>query len=137
MFNSSIFDMGWATEATQAVTPQTLMAWAFAPSAKLVDLVSQDMKAYIHPHWNMFPPINPMWHTLLGVVYTFLGIISLIGKSFIITLFQFFFLYLSKKVKIWPHFGFLRSKFIQILGLKSIFCFLRSNLLHFGFSVLR
>ena len=41
------------------------MTWGFPPGVSLVDLVPEDMKALTHPHWNKFPPVNPMWHYLL------------------------------------------------------------------------
>lgn len=43
------------------------MVWGYPPGASLVDLVPEDMKAMIHPHWNKFPPVNPMWHYLLVI----------------------------------------------------------------------
>jgi len=64
-----------------------LKVWGYPPSAKLLDSVPQDMVDYIHPHWGTFPPINPMWHYLLGVIFVFLGLTSLIGNSMVIYLF--------------------------------------------------
>jgi len=45
----------------------------------------------INPHWNNYPPVNPMWHYLLGVIYVFLGIASFLGNGVV--------LYLYMKVK--------------------------------------
>ena len=41
------------------------VAWGYPPGVSIVDLVPEDMRAFIHPHWNKFPPVNPMWHYLL------------------------------------------------------------------------
>lgn len=43
----------------------TPVLWGYPPGLSLVDLVPDDMKALTHPHWNKFPPVNPMWHYLL------------------------------------------------------------------------
>ena len=41
------------------------VAWGYPSGVSIVDLVPEDMKALVHPHWNKFPPVNPMWHYLL------------------------------------------------------------------------
>ena len=41
------------------------MTWGYPPGVSIVDFVPEDMKSTIHPHWNKFPPVNPMWHYLL------------------------------------------------------------------------
>ena len=56
-------------------------AWGFPPGSLLTDTVPDDMKAMIHPHWSKFPPVNPMWHVLLGILYLFIGSISISGES--------------------------------------------------------
>ena len=33
------------------------VVWGFPPGASIVDLVPEDMKAVIHPHWKSFPPV--------------------------------------------------------------------------------
>lgn len=43
--------------------------WGYPPGVSIVELVPDDMKAFIHPHWNKFPPVNPMWHYLLVILY--------------------------------------------------------------------
>lgn len=63
------------------------LQFGYAPGVAITDFVTEDMKALIHPHWNKFPPVNPMWHYLLGTIYIFLGAISLIGNGVVISLF--------------------------------------------------
>nr|CAH0102306.1 unnamed protein product [Daphnia galeata] len=65
------------------------MTWGFPPGVSLVDLdlVPEDMKALTHPHWNKFPPVNPMWHYLLGLVYIILGATSITGNGLVLHLF--------------------------------------------------
>ena len=33
------------------------VVWGFPPGASIVDLVPEDMKGVIHPHWKSFPPV--------------------------------------------------------------------------------
>jgi r-opsin len=61
--------------------------WGYPAGVSLVDFVPDDMKAVVHPHWKTFPPVNPMWHYLLGFIYIMLGIVSLIGNGTVINLF--------------------------------------------------
>lgn len=61
--------------------------FGYPPGVMMVDFVPEDMKDLIHPHWNTFPPVNPMWHYVLGIVYIILGIISLLGNGVVIKLF--------------------------------------------------
>jgi len=62
------------------------MVWGYPPGASLIDTVPEDMLELIHPHWKKFPPVNPMWHYLLGLVYIFLGTVSIIGKNLYFTI---------------------------------------------------
>lgn len=55
------------------------IVWGYPDGTSIVDLVPLDMIEKIHPHWKQFPPINPMWHYILGVIYIFLGATSVIG----------------------------------------------------------
>ena len=64
------------------------MIWSFPPGVTLLDMVPEDMKALIHPHWKTFLPVNPMWHYLLGVIYIFLGAVSICGKVIFSILFH-------------------------------------------------
>lgn len=61
--------------------------FGYPAGVSLTDFVTDDMKALVHPHWSKFPPVNPMWHYLLGTIYIFLGMISLFGNGVVISLF--------------------------------------------------
>jgi len=54
--------------------------WGFPPGASIVDMVPEDMLELVHPHWKQFPPVNPMWHFLLGFLYIILGATSITGN---------------------------------------------------------
>lgn len=56
------------------------MNFGYPEGVSVTDLVPDHIKHMIHPHWHTFPPVNPMWHYLLGVIYIFLGSISIFGE---------------------------------------------------------
>lgn len=53
----------------------------------VVDKVPPDMLHMVDPHWYQFPPMNPLWHALLGFVIGVLGVISVIGNGMVIYIF--------------------------------------------------
>jgi len=68
-----------------------MSGFGYPSGVTVADLAPAHMKHMIHPHWNNYPPVNPMWHYLLGVIYVFLGIASFLGNGVV--------LYLYMKVK--------------------------------------
>ncbi|XP_026745772.1 LOW QUALITY PROTEIN: opsin-1-like [Trichoplusia ni] len=54
----------------------------------VVDKVSADMLHMIDPHWYQFPPMNPLWHALLGFTIGVLGFISIAGNGMVIYIFS-------------------------------------------------
>jgi len=78
MSNSSSFDYMRSTH----------VQWGYPPGSKLVDLVPDDMKSMIHPHWQSFPPVNPMVHYILGSLYIVIGITSFFGNFLVMYLFS-------------------------------------------------
>lgn len=53
----------------------------------VVDKVPQEMLTLVDAHWYQFPPMNPLWHSILGVaIFTFL-IIALLGNICVIYIF--------------------------------------------------
>nr|BAQ54722.1 opsin, long-wavelength sensitive type [Orthetrum albistylum] len=53
----------------------------------LVDMVPQEMLPYVDMHWYQFPPMNPLWHGILGFVIGLLGFISWAGNGVVIYVF--------------------------------------------------
>nr|ABY84497.1 long wavelength-sensitive opsin [Danaus gilippus] len=69
-----------------------LQAWggemaAFGSNETVVDKVLPDMLHLIDPHWYQFPPMNPMWHGLLGFVMGVLSFISVTGNGMVVYIF--------------------------------------------------
>nr|QIW86051.1 opsin M2 [Neogonodactylus oerstedii] len=63
-------------------------SWGYPEGVSIVDTVPDEIKPLIHPHWQNFPPVNPMWHYLLGVMFFFLGILNFCGNGLVIYLFS-------------------------------------------------
>nr|ADN96757.1 long wavelength-sensitive visual pigment [Dione moneta] len=69
-----------------------LQAWggqmaAFGSNETVVDKVLPDMLHLIDAHWYQFPPMNPLWHGLLGFVIGVLGFISVTGNGMVVYIF--------------------------------------------------
>nr|AMH38606.1 opsin Rh1 [Platyeriocheir formosa] len=54
----------------------------------VADFVPDRVKHMVLDHWYNYPPVNPMWHYLLGVVYLALGVISIAGNGLVIYLYM-------------------------------------------------
>ncbi|CAH1403579.1 unnamed protein product [Nezara viridula] len=53
----------------------------------VVDSVPPEMLHLVDPHWYQFPPMNPLWHGILGFVIGVLGVISIVGNGMVIYIF--------------------------------------------------
>lgn len=53
----------------------------------VVDKVLPDMLHLIDSHWYQFPPMNPLWHSILGFVMVLLTFISVTGNGCVILVF--------------------------------------------------
>lgn len=54
----------------------------------VVDKVPPEMLHLIDPHWYQFPPMNPLWHGILGFVIACLGTVSVIGNGMVVFIFS-------------------------------------------------
>jgi len=63
------------------------MSFGYPAGMSIVDTVPDNIKHLVHPHWANYPPVNPMWHYILGVVYIFMGIASFMGNGVVIYLY--------------------------------------------------
>jgi len=59
-------------------------SFGYPSGVTVADLAAPQIKHMINPHWNNYPPVNPMWHYLLGVIYCFLGVASFLGNGTVI-----------------------------------------------------
>nr|BAQ54910.1 opsin, long-wavelength sensitive type [Ischnura asiatica] len=54
----------------------------------VVDKVPPEMLFLVDSHWYQFPPLNPLWHSLLGFFISMLGFISVCGNGVVIYVFS-------------------------------------------------
>lgn len=64
-------------------------AWVQSAVANMtvVDKVPADMLHLVDAHWYQFPPINPLWHNILGFAIFVLCFISLMGNGCVVYIF--------------------------------------------------
>ncbi|XP_019559207.3 opsin-1-like [Aedes albopictus] len=62
-------------------------ASAVATNLTVVDRVPADMLHMVDAHWYQFPPMNPLWHSLLGFAIAILCFISLVGNGMVMYIF--------------------------------------------------
>lgn len=72
----------------------TFAKWAaqrtagFGGNLTVVDSVLPDMLHMVDAYWYQFPPLNPLWHGILGFVIGVLGFISVAGNGMVIYIFS-------------------------------------------------
>nr|BAQ54855.1 opsin, long-wavelength sensitive type [Anax parthenope] len=62
--------------------------WGRAINKTIVDKVLPDMLPSIDPQWYQFPPINPVWHDILGFVIGVMGLVSWTGNGVVLYVFS-------------------------------------------------
>ncbi|CAL4122593.1 unnamed protein product, partial [Meganyctiphanes norvegica] len=63
-------------------------SYGYPEGVTLMDFASPHMKPYVDSHWAKFPPINPMWHYVLGVINVMLFILAIAGNGMVVYLFN-------------------------------------------------
>lgn len=53
----------------------------------VVDKVPTEMLGLVDAHWYQFPPMNPLWHSILGMAIFVFLIIALLGNLCVIYIF--------------------------------------------------
>ncbi|XP_066941478.1 rhodopsin-like [Macrobrachium rosenbergii] len=54
----------------------------------VVDRVPQELLSYIHSHWYQYPPMNPLWYSLVGVFMFVMGTLAVCGNFVVIWVFM-------------------------------------------------
>merc|ERR1711931_112767 len=62
--------------------------FGYPAGVKLIDMVPDHLKPHVQQHWHQFPPVNPMWHYVLGLAYFVLLFFSFIGNGLVVYLFN-------------------------------------------------
>lgn len=71
-----------------AWTAQRSLSSGFGGNLTVVDKVPPEMLYLVDPHWYKFPPLNPLWHSILGFVIGVLGFVSITGNGMVIYIFS-------------------------------------------------
>jgi len=90
--------------------------YGYPEGVSITDIVPARLQHLVHEHWNKYPPVNPMWHYLLGTVYIMLGMASLIGNGTVIYLY-----FKEKKLRTPSNFLILNLAIFDLLELLSQF----------------
>ncbi|KAG1653774.1 Lateral eye opsin [Nymphon striatum] len=62
-------------------------AWIMQGNFSIVDLLPEDMVPLAGDHWTQFKPVNPLWHSLLGVSMIVFGMLAVVGNGTVLYLF--------------------------------------------------
>nr|QWV42692.1 long wavelength sensitive opsin 1 [Epicauta chinensis] len=71
--------VAWAAQRSAA---------AYGANLTVVDKILPDMLHMVDAYWYQFPPMNPLWHGILGFVIGVLGFVSIIGNGMVIYIFS-------------------------------------------------
>jgi len=83
--------MSYATEILgepHAEAFQQQLSFGYPPGTTVADLVQDHMRSMVHPHWENYPPVNPMWHIVLGCIYIFLFVLAFFGNGTVLYLYS-------------------------------------------------
>ncbi|KAL7022786.1 hypothetical protein ACKWTF_012384 [Chironomus riparius] len=65
----------------------TYQLGSFGSNLTVLDLVRPEMRHLVSDYWGQFPPMNPLWHSILGFTIFCIGIVSMIGNYVVISVF--------------------------------------------------
>jgi len=54
----------------------------------VVDAAPQELLPLIDPHWYQYPPMNPLWYSILGFMITVIGVLAFSGNLMAIYIFM-------------------------------------------------
>lgn len=60
----------------------------FGGNLTVVDKVPPDLLPLVDNHWYQYPPLNPMWHSILGLVIALFGLLGFCGNAMVIYIFS-------------------------------------------------
>ncbi|XP_034193614.1 long wavelength sensitive opsin 2 isoform X1 [Osmia lignaria lignaria] len=72
---------------TTTVGPKFARQWMRFNNQTVVSKVPEEMLHLIDTYWYRFPPLNPLWHKVLGLVMIILGIMGWCGNGVVVYIF--------------------------------------------------
>ncbi|XP_018314937.1 long wavelength sensitive opsin 2 isoform X2 [Mycetomoellerius zeteki] len=79
--------MAFADVLTTMIGPRAMQQIMSFYNKTVVDKVPPDMIHLIDLHWYQFPPIDPIWHKILGLVMIVLGFMGWCGNGVVVYVF--------------------------------------------------
>ncbi|CAD7092084.1 unnamed protein product [Hermetia illucens] len=73
--------------ALHQINQPTYQAYG-AGNMTVVDMITPDMQHLVDPYWSQFPPMNPLWHGILGFFMAVTGLTSVCGNFVVIYIFS-------------------------------------------------
>ncbi|KAG5668273.1 hypothetical protein PVAND_016220 [Polypedilum vanderplanki] len=64
------------------------MGGSFGNNMTVYDMVRPEIRHMVSTHWTQFPPMNPLWHSIIGFTIFILGILCMIGNYVVIRVFS-------------------------------------------------
>ncbi|CAK9824776.1 unnamed protein product [Anthophora retusa] len=84
----SVGDISLKTSTLITTTgPHFARQWTRFNNQTVVSKVPEDILYLIDPYWYRFPPLNPIWHQILGLVMIILGIMGWCGNGVVVYVF--------------------------------------------------
>jgi len=74
--------------SSQSLTPDGYVSSNPFGNQTVVDAAPQDILDLVDPHWYQFPPMNPLWYSLLGFVIGVVGVMAFLGNLMAIYIFM-------------------------------------------------
>ncbi|XP_018371259.1 PREDICTED: rhodopsin-like isoform X2 [Trachymyrmex cornetzi] len=79
--------MAFTDVLTRTIGPRAMQQTMSFNNKTVVDKIPPDMMFLIDPHWYQFPPLDPMWHKILGLVMIVLGFMGWCGNGVVVYVF--------------------------------------------------
>nr|APY20599.1 long wavelength sensitive opsin [Dastarcus helophoroides] len=75
------------------INEPSFISWAaqrggYGGNMTVVDKVLPDMLHMVDAYWYQYPPMNPLWHGILGFMIGVLGFISVVGNGMVVYIFS-------------------------------------------------
>jgi hypothetical protein len=80
LFNWAVPNQNQAGMWSGFVPPGLYQPRGLFGNGSIVDKIPADMLYLVDPHWNQFPPLEPLMYTLLGVFVILAGIVAVVGN---------------------------------------------------------
>ncbi|XP_043288003.1 rhodopsin, long-wavelength-like isoform X2 [Venturia canescens] len=75
------------TDTLVTIGPKFAQQFMRFSNQTVVDKVPEEMLHLIDPYWYQYPPMDPIWHKILGLVMIVIGILGWTGNGMVVYIF--------------------------------------------------